>query len=57
MKAENVRNIHIHMALQRMMILNRYITLLNKFMKETAPASSREKQMQTYETFKTLFDL
>lgn len=57
MKAANVRNIHIHMALQQMKILNRYLELMNKFMKDRAPESSREKQVQTYETFKKMFKL
>ncbi|REJ07560.1 hypothetical protein [Halobacillus trueperi] len=56
MKAENVRNIHIHMALQQMMILNRYIAFMDKFVKEKAPESSREEQVQTYETFKNFFN-
>ncbi|WP_082235470.1 hypothetical protein [Halobacillus massiliensis] len=57
MKAENVRNIHIHMALQQMMILNRYIALKNKFIKDTAPESSRKEQEKTFHTFKNMFHL
>ena len=45
MKAENVR--HIHMALQQMTILDRYIVLMDKFLKNTAPESSRRKQEET----------
>ncbi|MGP4076899.1 hypothetical protein [Halobacillus sp. K22] len=57
MKAENVRNIHVHMALQQIMILNRYIALMDKFMKDTAPVSSRKEQEETYQTFKNMFNL
>jgi hypothetical protein len=57
MKADNVRNIHVHMALQQMMILNRYITLMDKLTKDTAPESSRVEQEETYDTFKNMFNL
>jgi hypothetical protein len=57
MKAENVRNIHIHMALQQSTMLNRYNDLMNKFTKDTAPVSSRKEQEQTMETFKKMFNL
>ncbi|MFG6116919.1 hypothetical protein ACGTN9_17335 [Halobacillus sp. MO56] len=57
MKAENVRNIHIHMALQQMMILNRYLALMDKLIKDTAPESSRIEQEETYQTFKNMFNL
>ncbi|SFJ76676.1 hypothetical protein SAMN04487936_104104 [Halobacillus dabanensis] len=57
MKAENVRNIHIHMALQQTMLLNRYIALMDKFIKNTAPESSREKQEETFQTFKNMFNM
>jgi hypothetical protein len=57
MKAENVRNIHIHMALQQSTMLNRYNALMNKFIKDTAPVSSRKEQEETMETFKKIFNL
>ncbi|MFC3039179.1 hypothetical protein ACFOGI_02805 [Virgibacillus xinjiangensis] len=57
MKAENVRNIHIHMALQQMMVLDRYIALTNKFLKDTAPESSPQEQIETFQTFKNMFNL
>lgn len=57
MKAENVRNIHVHMALQQMMILNRYIAIMDKLAKDTAPVSSRKEQEETYQTFKNMFNL
>lgn len=57
MKAENVRNIHIHMALQQTMILNRYIALMDKLIKDTAPESSQEKQVKTFQTFKKMFHM
>ncbi|SFF80413.1 hypothetical protein SAMN05216353_109110 [Halobacillus alkaliphilus] len=57
MKAENVRNIHIQMALQQTMILNRYSDLMNKLIKDTAPESSREEQEETVQTFKNLFNM
>ncbi|MFZ3579927.1 hypothetical protein [Virgibacillus sp. DJP39] len=57
MKAENVRNIHIHMALQQVMVLNRYIILTDKFIKDTAPESSRKEQEATMQTFKNMFNL
>jgi hypothetical protein len=57
MKADNVRNIHIHMALQQMMLLNRYIALMNKHIKDTAPESSIMKQKETFQTFKNMFIL
>ncbi len=57
MKAENVRNIHIHMALQQSTMLNRYNALMNKFIKDTAPVSSRREQEETMETFKKMFNL
>ncbi|WP_028784596.1 hypothetical protein [Thalassobacillus devorans] len=56
MKADNVRNIHVHMALQQMMILNRYIALMDKLTKNTAPESSRIEQEETYHTFKNMFN-
>ncbi|WP_093041197.1 hypothetical protein [Thalassobacillus cyri] len=56
MKAENVRNIHVHMALQQMMILNRYLALKDKLLKDTAPQSTLEKQTKTFEEFKRMFD-
>ncbi len=57
MKAENVRTIHTHMALQQMTMLNRYNALLNKFGKDTAPGSSRKEQEETMETFRKMFNL
>ncbi|WP_101842449.1 hypothetical protein [Halobacillus sp. Marseille-P3879] len=57
MKAENVRNIHIHMALQQTMLLNRYIALMDRFVKDTAPESSGDKQRETFQTFKNMFNL
>ncbi len=57
MKAENVRTIHTHMALQQMTMLNRYNALMDKFMKDTAPVSSRKEQEETMETFRKMFDL
>ncbi|QAS53599.1 hypothetical protein [Halobacillus litoralis] len=57
MKAENVRNIHFHMALQQTMLLNRYIALMEKFIKDTAPESSKEKQKETFQTFKNMFNM
>lgn len=57
MKADNVRNIHIHMALQQMMLLNRYIALMNEHIKDTAPESSIMKQKETFQTFKNMFNL
>ncbi|MBW3112526.1 hypothetical protein KYJ26_11830 [Bacillus sp. MCCB 382] len=57
MKAENVRTIHTHMALQQMTMLNRYNALLNKFTKDTVPASSRKEQKETMETFQKMFNL
>lgn len=57
MKAENVRNIHIHMALQQSTMLNRYNALMDKYIKDTAPVSSRKEQEQTMETFKKMFNL
>lgn len=56
MKAENVRNIHVHMALQQMMILNRYLALKDKLLKDTAPQSTLEKQTKTFEEFKRMFE-
>jgi|GEM_PF-4595961 len=57
MKAENVRNIHIQMALQQTMILNRYSALMNKLIKDTAPESLRMEQEETVQIFKNMFNM
>ncbi|MCA1023675.1 hypothetical protein [Halobacillus litoralis] len=57
MKAEIVRNNHIHMALQQTKLLNRYTALMDKFMKDRDPESSREEQSKTPQTFKKMFHM
>lgn len=57
MQADNVRNIHFHMAFQQTMIFNKYVALIKELTEDTAPESSLKKQEETYHKFKEMFQL
>ena len=55
MKAHNVRDIHIHMALQQSMLQHRYNEFSKETMMEIAPKSSLKEQTNTLKSFKRMF--
>lgn len=56
MKADNVRNIHSHMAYQQLILQYRYNQIINQLQQlEVAPTSSLEEQRNTLATFKKIF--
>ncbi|MGI8314358.1 hypothetical protein [Halobacillus mangrovi] len=57
MKAKNVRNIHLHMAMQQSMILDRYTEYMESMTEDTAPEASKAQQIEAMETFKKMFNL
>lgn len=57
MKAQNVRDIHINMALQQATIQHRYHLFLEQNMKEVAPESSIQEQLNTMNSIKKMFNI
>lgn len=55
MKAQNVRDIHVHMALQQVKIQEKYSEVMKSNGWEQAPDSSFEEQIKTLQMFKNLF--
>jgi hypothetical protein len=55
MKAKNVKDIHIHMALQQTMLHHRFNQFLKKNTSDTAPDSSFQEQLETLTQFKKMF--
>jgi hypothetical protein len=55
MKEKNVRDIHIHMALQQVSLQQRYTHYIKQNMKEVAPESSRQEQLNTLQLLKQMF--
>jgi hypothetical protein len=57
MKADNVKKIHVHMAMQQVMILNRYIFYIEKHMEDRAPATTLKVQRDTMQAFRKMYNL
>ncbi|SEM14790.1 hypothetical protein SAMN05192533_101206 [Mesobacillus persicus] len=55
MKAQNVRDIHINMALQQASLQRRYHHFLEQNMKEVSPESSIQEQVNTMNSIKNMF--
>jgi hypothetical protein len=57
MKAPNVRNIHIHMALQQTVLQDRYNHFIKEKMWEVTPESLLQQQKDTLQSFKAVFHI
>jgi hypothetical protein len=57
MKADHVKKIHVHMALQQVMILNRYIFYIEKHMEDRAPDTTLKVQRDTMQAFRKMYNL
>lgn len=57
MKAPNVREIHVQMALQQVSLQERYSDLLQSMGRDQAPSASLEEQRKTIEMFKQFFHI
>ncbi|MDF2947450.1 MAG: hypothetical protein K0S51_2129 [Bacillales bacterium] len=57
MKANNVRDIHIHMALQQVMIQERYNKFTEKKKYEMAPTTTMQTQVETMQNFKKMYNI
>lgn len=57
MKADNVRDIHLHMALQQVRLQERYTSFINEMGWGYSPDISLEEQKNTLKMFKKMFDI
>jgi hypothetical protein len=55
MKADNVRNIHFHMASQHASLQHRYNHFIDQNMKDIAPKSSLQEQINTLQLLKQMY--
>jgi len=55
MKADNVRNIHFHMASQQASLQHRYNHFIGQNMTDVAPKSSLQEQLNTLELLKQMY--
>jgi hypothetical protein len=57
MKAGNIRDIHVQMALQQVQIKEKYSDIINKMGWGYVPESSMEEQLKTLEKFKEFYHI
>jgi hypothetical protein len=57
MKAHNVRDIHVHMALQQTMIQERYNKFIEKHKYDVSPSTTTQTQVGTMQEFKKMYNI
>ncbi|MFD2628563.1 hypothetical protein [Oceanobacillus kapialis] len=57
MQNQNVRNVHIKMALQQLTLMELYEQFLERLGTSFVPRASNEEQLRTYNHFKSVFSL